>query len=498
MTVVLDKPEDLTFENICAVAYDSRRLQLSARARTRVAEGRQCFEKLIDSGVPCYGVTTGLGKLSTVSLDPRARVELSSNILRARAAATGGPMSKPIVRSMMMLKLGNIISGLDGVTIELADYLVNRLNDDWCPWVPRDGHGMAGDATAHSHCFQTLIGEGFCVGPTGERLSARQALTAARVEPFQVQAKDGAALINGVAASPAMAVHVAREAESMMRLATLSSACAVEAMAAPKDAFSKEVGLYSKEPGVTRTIETLGRLFTRSKIDAVSLQAAVSFRVIPQVHGFAYDAVTRVVDSVEALAATFTGNPLMTESAFLSVGNFHAQHLVGAVESATQGLIHVASLAERRIHRLLDGNATGLAPQLAARPGLDAGLVVVHKACVDHGARARMLAAPISVMTGETSFGQEDYMSMAIPASERALDALGHMRTIIAGELLVSARALDLRRQRPGEGVQHAHNWIRQLVPSLEIDRPPGPDLDVLCDALADDSTRAELLGPIL
>ena len=48
----------------------------------------------------------------------------------------------------------------------------------------------------------------------------------------------------------------------------------------------------------------------------------------------------------------------MTESAFLSVGNFHAQHLVGAVESATQGLIHVASLAERRIHRLLDGNAT--------------------------------------------------------------------------------------------------------------------------------------------
>ena len=68
MTVVLDKPEDLTFENICAVAYDSRRLQLSDQARARVVEGRQCFEKLINSGVPCYGVTTGLGKLSTVDL----------------------------------------------------------------------------------------------------------------------------------------------------------------------------------------------------------------------------------------------------------------------------------------------------------------------------------------------------------------------------------------------------------------------------------------------
>ena len=39
-----------------------------------------------------------------------------------------------------------------------------------------------------------------------------------------------------------------------------------------------------------------------SKIDAGSLQAAVSFRVIPQVHGFAYDAVTTLVDSVEALS----------------------------------------------------------------------------------------------------------------------------------------------------------------------------------------------------
>ena len=80
----------------------------------------------------------------------------------------------------------------------------------------------------------------------------------------------------------------------------------------------------------------------------------------------------------------------------------------------------------------------------------------------------------------------------SIGASPRSL---GHMRTILAGELLVSARALDLRQQRPGEGVQHAHNWIRQLVPVLKTDRPPGPDLDVLCAALADESTRRDLLG---
>ena len=151
-----------------------------------------------------------------------------------------------------------------------------------------------------------------------------------------------------------------------------------------------------------------------------------------------------MVDSVEALAATFTGNPLMTESAFLSVGN-HAQHLVGAVESATQSHSRRTWLGAASIDCWTAMQRDSRHSWL--RAPADAGLVVVHKACVDHGARARMMAA-LSASTGETSFGQEDYMSMAIPASERALDALGHMRTIIAGELLVSARALDLRRQR--------------------------------------------------
>ena len=228
--------------------------------------------------MPCYGVTTGLGKLSTVDLTLGRALSLAPTYYEL-CSRDRWLLSKPIVRSMMLLKLGNMISGLDGVTIALADYLVDRLNDGWCPWVPRDGHGMAGDATAHSHCFQTLIGEGFCVGTTGERLTAQQALSAARVKPFPVQAKDGAALINGLAASPAMAVHVAREAESMMRLATLSSACAIEAMAAPKDAFAKDVGLHSKEPGVTRTIEVLRRLLMGSEIDPGSFKRRFPFEL---------------------------------------------------------------------------------------------------------------------------------------------------------------------------------------------------------------------------
>jgi len=48
---------------------------------------------------------------------------------------------------------------------------------------------------------------------------------------------------------------------------------------------------------------------------------------------------------------------------------------------------------------------TGLNPQLAPRPGLDAGLRVAHKAYIDLVARVQLAAQPISLLTSETSAG---------------------------------------------------------------------------------------------
>ena len=67
----------------------------------------------------------------------------------------------------------------------------------------------------------------------------------------------------------------------------------------------------------------------------------------------------------------------------LSVGLFHNQHLVNQVETVALALAHVRCLSERRLHRMMNPENTGLSAQLAARPGLDAGLVVTHKASLD-------------------------------------------------------------------------------------------------------------------
>jgi len=173
----------------------------------------------------------------------------------------------------------------------------------------------------------------------------------------------------------------------------------------------------------------------------------------------------------------------MTEQGrLLSVGAFHNQHIVSHIEQTTVALVHVACLSERRLHRFMDPAVTGLNAQLAARPGLDAGLVVLHKAVIDHAARARSLAPPISLLTSETSAGQEDYMSMALPAITRLLEAGDLVRVILVAELLAACVALDSRNESPGIGVNALHNLIRTFIKPLNQDRPPGPDLERLLE----------------
>jgi histidine ammonia-lyase len=204
--ITLTQAADINWVNLYRVAYQDEPLAIDAELLQEVDAGHTHFLQLIERGVPSYGVTTGLGKLVTAQLDATARAELPANMLRARAVAIGEPFTRPVARAMMMIRLVNFLSGRAAVRSDLCLYLVDRLNDDFTPWIPALGHGMAADAIANTHAFQTLIGEGFVYGPDNQRLAAAIALKNRRVDPFKVIEREGLALINGVCAAPALAL----------------------------------------------------------------------------------------------------------------------------------------------------------------------------------------------------------------------------------------------------------------------------------------------------
>jgi histidine ammonia-lyase len=496
------QPPDINWNTVQAVAYDNEPIEIDETLLLKVNDGRHAFLHLIEQGIPCYGVTTGLGQLVSRELTEEERKDLSYNILRARAAAIGPPLDKPIVRAIMVIRLVNFLSGLDGVSANLCRFLIDRLNDDFTPWIPKLGHGMAADAIANTHAFQTLIGEGFVFGPNGERQAAAEALAGRRAAPYLLGEKEGLALLNGITATPAYAFDAHRRLTQLLTLANIVAAVSMDGLAAPKDAIDLAIKNVSPEPGIEVIIDELQRYLANSQVRVVKLQSPISYRIIPQVHGALFDALQDLRRRIEKTFVSFSDNPLMVLDAspaggrLLSVGLFHNQHLVNQIEQVALALAHVGCLSERRLHRMLNPHNTGLTAQLAARPGLDAGLVVAHKASLDLEARLRLLAQPVSLATSESSGGQEDYMSMSFPAIARLYEMADLVTAMLAYELLAGLAAIDQRGERPGDGVSMVRTHFRQIITPLERDRPPGPDVERLLQAF-DTSAFHHLLASL-
>ena len=490
--ITLHSLSDINWQTVQAVAYDEEKLTIAPSLLAEVGAGRAKFQQLIAAGVPCYGVTTGLGELVGLELSEAERRDLPHNILRARAAAIGKPLPRPVVRALLMIRLVTFLSGQDGVSPQLCTFLVDRLNDGFTPWVPALGHGMGADAIAHTHAFQTFIGEGYVMAQNGEQQLAAAALLARGVAPIRLGMKEGLALLNGIAAAPAYAIHGHRRLSGLLKLATAVAAASCEGVAAPKDSFDVRLKAVNAEPGVNIIIDQLQPYFANSKITPYKLQSAISYRIIPQVHGALLTALDGLQCRIERALETFSDNPLMVADegpaggAFLSVGLFHNQHLVNHADHVAVALAHVASLSVRRLHRLLSQGNTGLNPQLAARPGLDAGLVVAQKAALGLEARVKLLANPVSIHTGESSAGQEDYMSMAFPTIGRLFEMAGLVEMMLAYELLAGLTALKLRTERAGDGVVAIQEKFKPIVAPLEKDRSPGPDVERILQAFAE------------
>ena len=192
----------------------------------------------------------------------------------------------------------------------------------------------------------------------------------------------------------------------------------------------------------------------------------------------------------------------------ISGGNFHGEPIALALDFAKIAIAELGSISERRTALLLDSRLNGgLPPFLAASSGLDSGLMIAQYTAAALVSENKVLAHPASVDTIPTSANQEDHVSMGPIAARHARTVLEHVERIVAIELRVASEAIDHRlaparrrgrrlgragRSGAGAGVAEAHARIRAVVPPLDGDREPGPDLA----AVTADRPRRRARGP--
>jgi histidine ammonia-lyase len=113
-------------------------------------------------------------------------------------------------------------------------------------------------------------------------------------------------------------------------------------------------------------------------------------------------------------------------------------------------------------------------------------------------AESRRLAVPAAVDSLPTSAMQEDHVSMGWGAARKLRHAIANLQRIVAIELMVAARALDLRAPlRPAEGTEAARAAVRELVPGFGPDRHVAPELREVAGAVADGRLLARVEAQI-
>jgi len=497
--------------DVVAVARHGAGVRLGEDAVAAIRTGRKAVDALADASVAAYGVSTGLGALAGVHIDPQRRELLQHNLVRSHAAGAGPEVEREVVRAMMLCRLSTLATGHTGVRLETAEAVAALLSHGITPVVHEYGSlGCSGDLAPLAHCALALTGEGDVRDASGARRPAAQVLAEVGLTPVELRAKEGLALINGTDGMLGMLVLALADLAVLIRTADVAAAMSVEALLGTDRVFAADLVGLRQHPGQQGSAAALRALLEGSPIvashrgpDCTRVQDAYSMRCTPQVHGAARDTLDYAATVADRELGSAIDNPVvLADGRVESNGNFHGAPVGYALDFCAIPVADVASMSERRTDRLLDeARNGGLSAFLAAEPGVDSGLMIAQYTSAGIVSELKRWALPASVDSIPSSAMQEDHVSMGWAAGRKLRRAVAGLSTVLAVELLTAARALDLRAPlQPAAGSGAALRLLREHAPGPGPDRHLSPEIEAVAALVRSGAVIAAVesaIGPL-
>ncbi|MDX2043878.1 MAG: histidine ammonia-lyase [Acidobacteriota bacterium] len=456
-------------------------VSLSSAARERMEASRSFVEQIIARGDVVYGINTGFGALSEVTIPNDQLRELQINLVRSHACGVGDPLLERVVRAMLLHRANVLAKGFSGCRPLVVETLIAMLNNGVHPVIPAKGSvGASGDLAPLAHQALVVIGEGEAFY-RGERMPGGDAMSRAGVEPLQLEAKEGLALLNGTQAMTATGGLALVDAWKLANAADVIGAMTLEALRGTPVAFDEKIHSVRPHAGQRESARRLRELIEHSEIreshrDKAGdprVQDAYALRCMPQVHGAVRDALVHARQIVEVEINSATDNPLVFAEAgeVLSGGNFHGEPVSLAYDYAAVAVADLATISERRVERLVNPSLSGLPAFLSPHPGTNSGLMIAQVTAAALIAENNVLAHPASVFTLPTSANKEDHVSMGMTAALKLAQIVRNVEIVLAIELLCAAQGLEfLKPLKPGAKLNAVYHKVRERVPALERD----------------------------
>jgi histidine ammonia-lyase len=425
---------------------DGTTVELDPAVRERIAAARALVDRALAGGDAVYGLTTqvGHGKDRRLTDDEIRAAQLF--IVRSHSGGVGPPLPTRVVRAAMAVRVNGIARGGSGTSPAVADVLVAMLNAGVHPVVPSTASVGAGDLGQMAGIAQVAVGEGRAeLG--GEVLPGGEALRRAAIEPLVLGGRDGLGLVSANGVSVGHAAIVVSRAERAADAADVAAVLSMEATDANPSVLHPAVARAKGVPGQAAAADHVRELLAGSALlepgASRSVQDAISFRVVPQVHGAFREYVAAARTAVETELNAAADNPLVSvpDELVLSNGNFHPMAMAIAFDALRVAATHVGQLSERRMAHLWDTffrhmDAGG------PRPTTAFGLQLRYPAAAVYS-ELRLLAAPATLDTPPQDLGVEDHGTSA-PLTVRLTDtSLGLLEDLLAAEVVLARDVLS-------------------------------------------------------
>ncbi len=407
MTISLANRTDFNLPNFARVAWMGESVDVDKETLLGIEKSRKQFMHLLDTrpDLHIYGVTSGYGQNASVRLDGEARAEHAARPPFQSMAGFGPDLPARIKRGIVFCRLTNFIEGHAGVSGELVERVAGML-DAPLPRVPASGNTSAGEIIPLSHLFVPMT------------------------QDHELREKETIALINGSPCATALMADVTLSCERRIELLLDVFALSIEAMNAPLSAYDEALEDLYGDNCIAWVLQQIRQRIDTTRTERRFYQAPVSWRILPQMLGQLVRVHQQLVDAAATALSAVTDNPVIVDDGVagsdlrvLSNGGFHNANACAAIDAVTGSFADLATLADRHISKLFDGNVSQLPPQL--KDGVDGGYVgCIGFVAADYAESARAAASRTALVGSEGGgFGQNDVLIPVFQAWEKSIRA---------------------------------------------------------------------------